>query len=67
VKTIHTAQELLHPLKRPESGSLKVECLGMELNPAFVDVIVTRWQNLTGKLACLDTGETYDSVATSRA
>jgi DNA modification methylase len=28
-------------------------CFGMELSPQFVDVIVTRWQRLTGKKAIL--------------
>ena len=27
---------------------------GMELSPGYCDVIVTRWQNLTGKKAVLD-------------
>lgn len=29
-------------------------CYGLELSPAYCDVIVTRWQNLTGKLATLE-------------
>jgi hypothetical protein len=28
-------------------------CFGMELNPAYCDVIVTRWENATGKKAVL--------------
>ena len=42
------------------------KCLGLELDPRYVDVIVHRWQNLTGKEACLDTGETFESVARGR-
>jgi ParB-like chromosome segregation protein Spo0J len=29
-------------------------CYGMEISPAYCDVIVTRWENLTGKKAVLD-------------
>jgi DNA modification methylase len=29
-------------------------CYGIELNPAYIDVIVERWQNLTGQTAVLD-------------
>ena len=29
-------------------------CLGIELNPAYVDVAVERWQRFTGKKAVLD-------------
>ena len=29
-------------------------CLGIELNPAYVDVAVERWQRFTGKTAVLD-------------
>lgn len=40
----------------------------MELDPRFVDVIVQRWQNLTGRTARLDaTGETFADVVASRA
>jgi DNA modification methylase len=37
-------------------------CLGIELNPAYVDVAVERWQRFTGKIAMLEeTGETFAS------
>lgn len=40
----------------------------MELDPRFVDVIVRRWQDLTGRQARLDaTGETFAEVAARRA
>ena len=35
-------------------------CLGVELNPAHVDVAVERWQRFTGKAAVLDgSGEAF--------
>lgn len=35
-------------------------CLGIELNPAYVDVAVQRWQQFTGQTAVLDgTGESF--------
>lgn len=38
--------------------------LGVELNPAYVDVAVIRWQNATGKPARLEaTGESYEDLA----
>jgi DNA modification methylase len=40
-------------------------CVGMELDPKYCDVIVRRWQEFTGKLACLEDGETFDSRAAS--
>ena len=39
----------------------------MELAPKYVDVIVRRWQEYTGKEATLDGDErTFDAVADSR-
>lgn len=32
-------------------------CLCMELDPHYVDVIITRWENMTGREAVLETGE----------
>ena len=29
------------------------KCYGMEISPAYCDVIVKRWENLTGKTATL--------------
>ena len=38
-------------------------CLGIELNPAYVDVAVERWQRFTGKAAVLDgSGESFSEV-----
>lgn len=40
---------------------------GLELNPAYVDVIVERWQNLAGASAVLDgDGRTFAEVAAER-
>jgi DNA modification methylase len=38
-------------------------CLGVELNPAYVDVAVERWQRFTGKAATLDgSGEVFGDL-----
>ena len=40
----------------------------MELDPKYCDVIVTRWQEFTGKQAILESsGETYDALAQKEA
>lgn len=40
----------------------------MELDPKFADVIVTRWQDFTGRTATLEaTGQTFAEVAQQRA
>jgi len=42
-------------------------CYGMELDPKYVDVIVTRWQTLTGEAATLDgDGHAFDEIARER-
>jgi DNA modification methylase len=42
-------------------------CYGLELDPCYVDVIVTRWQELTGKKAVLEAnGRTFQQVAEER-
>ncbi len=43
-------------------------CYGLEIDPAYCDVIVTRWQNLTGKQATLEghSGLTFDHVEDGR-
>lgn len=39
------------------------KCLGVELNPAYIDVIIRRWQNFTGRKAVLDgTDKTFAEV-----
>jgi DNA modification methylase len=42
-------------------------CYGMELDPKYVDVVVQRWQGLTGKQAIRDgDGRTFEAVAEER-
>ena len=42
-------------------------CLGIELNPAYVDVAVERWQRFTGQVAVLEaTGRCFDEVKAER-
>ena len=42
-------------------------CFGLELNPPYVDVIIKRWQDLTGKDAVLEaTQQTFAAVAAER-
>jgi DNA modification methylase len=42
-------------------------CYGLELDPHYVDVIATRWQDLTGKKAILnEDGRTFEEVAAER-
>lgn len=43
-------------------------CFGVELDPKYVDVIIRRWQQYTGKQAVLDgDGRTFDAIAEERA
>lgn len=42
-------------------------CCGMEIDPKYVDVIVTRWEQLTGKTAVLDgDGRTFAEIKAER-
>jgi DNA modification methylase len=42
-------------------------CYGIDIDQGYVDVIVTRWQELTGKKAVLDAdGRTFEEVAEER-
>jgi len=42
-------------------------CLGMEIDPKYVDVVVQRWQTLTGKKATLEgNGRTFDAITRDR-
>ena len=38
-------------------------CLAMELNPAYVDVAVQRWQAFTGKAAVRSDGVAFEAAA----
>jgi len=43
-------------------------CFAMELNPAYADVIVGRWQKLTGQQAVLDgDGRSFEEIAAGKA
>jgi DNA modification methylase len=43
-------------------------CLGLELNPAYVDVVVERWQSFTGRTAVLEaTGQSFAQLRAERA
>jgi DNA modification methylase len=42
-------------------------CYGVELDPKYVDVVVQRWQTLSGKQAVLDgDGRTFDEIRSAR-
>jgi DNA modification methylase len=42
-------------------------CFGLEIDPHYCDVIITRWQDLTGKKAILEAdGRTFEQVAEDR-
>jgi DNA modification methylase len=42
-------------------------CCGVELDPKYIDVIVLRWQSLSGKKATLEgDGRTFETVAAER-
>jgi DNA modification methylase len=42
-------------------------CLGIELDPKYVDVVVQCWQQLTGKRATLESDErTFEAIAQER-
>ncbi len=42
-------------------------CFGVELNPAYVDVAIERWQSFTGQEAVLaETGETFAALKAKR-
>jgi DNA modification methylase len=42
-------------------------CYGLELDPKYVDVVITRWQQFTGKKALLEPGgQSFEAVKASR-
>ena len=42
-------------------------CCGTEISPRYVDVAVLRWQNMTGKVATLEsTGQTFEEARHAR-
>ena len=42
-------------------------CYGLEIDPGYVDLIVERWQKLTGNQAVLESdGRTFDEIRADR-
>jgi DNA modification methylase len=56
-----------HPLAEAPAAAELTErvCYGIELDPKYVDVVIQRWQQLTGKQATLD-GRTFAEIAQER-
>ena len=51
---------------RPPNSTERV-CYGIELDPKYVDVVVQRWQDLSGQEAVLDgDGRTFDEIRSER-
>ena len=50
------------------AGEMTGRCVyAIELNPAYVDMAVTRWQNFTGQTATLEaTGQTFEALQAER-
>lgn len=49
------------------TGLTQRVCYGLELDPKYVDVVIGRWQTLSGKKAALDDdGRTFDELAAER-
>jgi DNA modification methylase len=43
-------------------------CYGLEIDPTYVDIVVLRWQALTGKAATLEgDGRTFDQIRSERS
>jgi DNA modification methylase len=43
-------------------------CYGIELDPKYIDVVVQRWQSLSGKQATLEgDGRTFEEIKAERA
>ncbi|HEX3163562.1 MAG TPA: DNA methyltransferase [Pseudolabrys sp.] len=63
---------IVEPFGGSGSSVIAAENLGctsytMEIDPKYVDVIVKRWQDFTGKAASLEaTGQTFEDVAAGR-
>lgn len=67
-----TGQAVYEPFSGSGTSLIAAEtcgraCLAMELDPAYVDVAVTRWEQLTGETAVLDgNGSSFAEVANAR-
>ena len=72
----HPTQKPVELMRRPILGSgttlaaaelTERVCYGMELDPKYVDVVIERWQLLTGKQATLEeNGRTFEQVKAER-
>jgi DNA modification methylase len=67
----HDAPVVLDPFLGSGSTLIAAErlgrkSLGLELDPGYMDVVVDRWQRATGKVAKLDSGETFEGVREAR-
>ena len=67
----HTAKSVLDLFLGSGSTLIAAEktsrkCYGMEISPAYVDVIIKRWQEYTGKEAKHEDGRTFVEVAQTR-
>ena len=66
-------QAIYEPFMGPGTTLIAAEttgrvCFGIELNPAYVDVAVERWQQFSGEAAVLDgDGRSFDEIKTARA
>lgn len=68
----HTAESVLDLFLGSGSTLIAAEqtgrkCFGMEIAPQYVDVIVRRWQEYTGKAAMLEDGPTFAEVEKERS
>jgi DNA modification methylase len=42
-------------------------CCGLEIDPKYCDVIIQRWQNMSGRTATLEgNGRTFEEIKTAR-
>lgn len=41
-------------------------CRGIELDPLYVDLVIRRWQSLSGDSATLESGESFEAIAQQR-
>jgi DNA modification methylase len=68
----HDAPEIVDPFLGSGSTLIAAEVLGrkgygIELNPAYVDVVVERWSKRTGKTPRLEDGRSFEEVRLERS
>jgi hypothetical protein len=55
------------PLRASNVGLTERFCCGIELDAKYVDVVIQRWQTLSGRKATLDgDGRTFEEIAEER-